>query len=114
MNLFPWATFRTTKSGIKLHTLLDIRTHIPTFIHISEAARADVNIWDGIPLETGSWYVVDRGYVDYERYYRLTTSSCYFVTRTKVNVKWTRVLSNPISDSDKEAGIRSDQIMKFS
>lgn len=114
MNLFPWATFRTTKSGIKLHTLLDIRTHIPTFIHISEAACADVNIWDSITLEIGSWYLVDRGYIDYEQYFRLTTSSCYFVTRTKVNVKWTRILSNPISDSDKEAGIRSDQIMKFS
>ena len=114
MSLFPWATFRTTKSAVKLHTLLDIRTNIPTFIHITEAACADVSIWQDLPLEPWSWYVVDRWYVDFKQYHRLTTSSCYFVTRSKTNTSWKRIVSNPLSETDKQAWVRSDQLMKLS
>lgn len=103
MSLFPWATFRTTKSAVKLHTLLDVRTSIPTFIHVTEAACADVNIWESIPLEPGAWYIVDRGYIDYGQYHRLTTTPCYFVSRSKTNTAWKRILSNPVSEADRQA-----------
>lgn len=114
MSLFPWATFRSTKSAVKLHTLLDVRTNIPTFIHVTEASCADVSIWKDIPREIWSWYVVDRWYIDFKEYFRLNTTSCYFVTRSKKNIAWKRIISNPLSEEDKQAWVCSDQIMKFS
>ena len=114
LSLFPWATFRKTKSAVKLHTLLDIRMNIPTFMHITEAKYADVSIWKDIPLEPWSWYMVDRWYIDFQEYYRLTLSSCFFVTRAKKNISWKRILSHPLSQEDKEAWVRSDQSMKLS
>ena len=105
MSVFPWATFRTTKSAVKMHTLIDIRTHIPTFISITEASVADVNIWEDeeFVLEKGSWYIVDRGYIAYEQYYRMTQSGCFFVTRAKNNTAWKRLYSKKITPEDRKA-----------
>lgn len=113
MSLFPWATFRTTKSAVKMHTLLDIRTSIPTFISITEASCSDVNIWPDIIPESWAWYIVDRGYIDFCDFYRLTQSLCFFVTRAKKNVAWKRIRSRDVSEVQKKSGIRCDQIMRF-
>jgi hypothetical protein len=104
--LFPWARFRKRKAAVKLHTLLDLRGNIPTFIRISDGKLHDVNVLDDIPIEAGAFYVMDRGYLDFERLYRLTLSSAFFVTRTKENVLLQRRYSNLV---DETTGVRSDQ-----
>lgn len=86
LELFPWARFRRRKAAVKMHTLLDLRGNIPTFIRISDGKLHDVNVLDDIPIEAGAFYVIDRGYLDFERLYRLTLSSAFFVTRTKDTV----------------------------
>jgi hypothetical protein len=103
--LFPWAKFRKHKAAIKMHTLLDLRGNIPTFISITDGKVHDVNILDEIFPEAGSFYVMDRGYVDFERLYRFTLSSAFFVVRTKSNVLLRRRYSRPV---DKATGVRSD------
>jgi IS4 transposase len=103
--LFPWARFRRTKAAVKLHTLLDLRGSIPTFVRISTGREHDVNILDEIFPEAGAFYVMDRGYVDFERLYRFTLSSAFFVVRTKSNVLIQRRYSHPV---DKATGVRSD------
>ena len=110
LSLFPWATFRRTKSAIKLHTLLDLRGSIPTFIHISEASLHDVNILDDLMLEAGAIYLMDRGYIDYFRLYRITKASAFFVTRAKKNLDFKRIYSAPV---DRQTGILCDQKVKF-
>jgi hypothetical protein len=86
LNLFPWARFRRTKAAIKLHTLLDLRGSIPTFISISQGKQADVRILDELVLEPGSFYVMDRGYVDFQRLYCFVLAAAFFVTRSKTHL----------------------------
>ena len=104
--LFPWARFRKRKAAVKIHTLLDLHGNIPTFIRISDGKLHDVNVLDDIPIEAGAFYVMDRGYLDFERLYRLTLSSAFFVTRTKDNVLLQRRYSHLV---DENTGVRSDQ-----
>ena len=108
LSLFPWARFRKTKAGIKLHTLLDLRGSIPSFIAITEAKLHDVNILDELVLEPGAIYVMDRGYLDFERLYALHQAPAFFVTRSKSNTDLRRLYSNPV---DKDSGVRCDQIV---
>jgi hypothetical protein len=103
--LFPWARFRKHKGAVKMHTLLDLHGNIPTFISITDGKMHDVNILDEIFPEAGAFYVMDRGYVDFERLYRFTLSSAFFVVRTKSNVLLQRRYSRPV---DKATGVRSD------
>ncbi len=111
LSMFPWARFRTTKSAIKLHTLLDLQGNIPTFIHISEGALHEVNVLDLIPLESGAFYVMDRGYTDFARLHSITKASAFFVIRAKSNLKHRRVYSHPV---DRDTGIICDQTILFS
>src|SRR5207237_4373253 len=103
--LFPWAKFRKHKAAIKMHTLLDLRGNIPTFIHITEGRVHDVNILDEFLPEAGAFYVMDRGYIDFERLFVFTLCSAFFVVRTKENVLLQRRYSHPV---DKTTGVRSD------
>jgi IS4 transposase len=105
LSLFPWARFRKHKAAVKMHTLLDLHGNIPTFIRITDGKVHDVNILDEILPEAGSFYVMDRGYIDFKRLYRFTLSSAFFVVRTKKNVLLQRRYSHPV---DKSTGVRSD------
>jgi hypothetical protein len=106
LSLFPWARFRRYKGAVKMHTLLDLHGNIPTFIRITDGKVHDVNILDEILAEAGAFYVMDRGYVDFERLFNFTLSSAFFVVRTKGNVLLQRRYSRPV---DKSTGVRSDQ-----
>src|SRR2546422_6508502 len=106
LSLFPWAKFRKTKGAVKMHTLLDLRGNIPTFISITDGKVHDVNILDEIVAEAGAFYVIDRGYLDFKCLFVLTLCSAFFVTRTKENVLLQRRYSHPV---DKTTGVRSDQ-----
>jgi hypothetical protein len=110
LGVFWWAKFRKTKGGIKLHTLYDITTKIPVFIHITEATVHDVNAMDVIPYEVGAYYIFDRGYVDFKRLYKISTLSSFFVVRAKSNLKFTRMYSNKVN---KNNGVKVDQIGKL-
>jgi hypothetical protein len=103
--LFPWAKFRTHKAAVKMHTLLDLHGNIPTFISITDGKVHDVNVLDEILPEAGAFYVMDRGYVDFERLYIFTLSAAFFVVRTKSNVLLQRRYSHAV---DKATGVRSD------
>jgi hypothetical protein len=103
--LFPWARCRKHKGAVKMHTLLDLHGNIPTFISITEGKVHDVNILDEILPEAGAFYVMDRGYVDFERLYIFTLSAAFFVVRTKSNVLLQRRYSHPV---DRTTGVRSD------
>ena len=105
LSVFPWAKFRQRKGAVKMHTLLDLHGNIPTFISITNGKVHDVNILDEIEPEAGAFYVMDRGYVDFERLYRFTLSSAFFVVRTKSNVLLQRRYSHAV---DKTTGVRSD------
>jgi transposase len=109
--LFPWAKFRTHKAAVKMHTLLDLHGNIPTFIRITDGKVHDVNILDEIMPEAGAFYVMDRGYIDFERLFVLTLSSAFFVVRTKSNVLLERRYSHAV---DKSTGVRSDQTVILS
>ena len=106
LSLFPWATFRKHKGGIKLHTLLDVQTSIPTFIYITPAKVHDVNILDILIPEPGAFYVMDRGYLDFARLYSLHLNNSFFVTRAKSNFKFNRIYSK---DVDRTTGVICDQ-----
>ncbi len=106
LSVFPWAHFRRTKAAVKLHTLLDLRGNIPTFIRISDGKMHDVNVLDEILPEAGSFYVMDRGYLDFERLYVLAQALAFFVTRSKSNMGFRRLYSHPV---EKETGVQSDQ-----
>jgi len=106
LSTFYWATFRTAKGGIKLHTQLDLKTAIPEFILFSTASVHDVNILDVISFEANSFYIMDRGYVDYRRLYKIHASDAFFVTRAKDNMNYRRLYSHT---SDKTKGIVYDQ-----
>jgi hypothetical protein len=105
LSLFPWAKFRKHKAAVKMHTLLDLHGNIPTFIRITDGKVHDVNILDEVLPEAGAFYVMDRGYIDFERLYVFTLSSAFFVVRTKENVLLDRRYSHPV---DKATGVRSD------
>ena len=106
MSVFPWAEFRSTKSAIKLHTLLDLQGDIPEFIHISTATLSDMEALDYIPLKPGCLIIMDRGYIDYARLYRFEEAHAYFIVRAKKNLKFRRQYSNNI---EKDTGIKYDQ-----
>jgi len=106
LSVFPWANFRETKAAIKLHTLLDLRGSIPTFIHISDGKLHDVNVLDHLIPESGAFYIMDRGYLDYARLHILTRFSAFFVIRSKTNLQFRRLYSYPV---DKKTGLRCDQ-----
>ena len=106
LSLFDWAPFRATKAAIKLHTLLDLRGAIPAFIHISDGKLHDVNVLDILPVEAGAFYVMDRGYVDFERLYAIHQAGAFFVTRAKVGMDARRVYSAP---RDRTSGVICDQ-----
>ena len=106
LSVFPWAHFRTTKAAVKMHTLLDLRGSIPSFIHVSDGKLHDVHALDLLTLEAGAIYVMDRGYVDFARLHRLHLAGAFFVTRAKSNLKAHRVYSSP---TDRSTGILCDQ-----
>jgi len=106
LSLFPWARFRRRKAAVKMHTLLDLHGNIPTFIRVTSGDVHDVNLLDAILPEAGAFYVMDRGYIDFQRLFIFTLSSAFFVVRTKSNVLLQRRYSHPV---DKSTGVRSDQ-----
>lgn len=106
LSLFPWARCRKRKAAVKMHTLLDLHGNIPTFIRITDGTRHDVNMLDEILPEAGAFYVMDRGYLDFERFYVFTRCSAFFVVRTKANILLQRRYSHPV---DKKTGVQSDQ-----
>ncbi len=106
LSMFPWANFRRNKGAVKLHTLLDLRGNIPTFIHISDGNLHEVNTLDILPLEAGAFYVMDRGYLDFTRLYSISQACAFFVTRGKSNLKCRRIYSQPV---DKTTGVICDQ-----
>lgn len=106
MELFPWAKFRKTKSAVKMHTLLDLRGNIPSFIGITDGKTHDVNFLDELPKEAGAFYIMDRAYNDYERLCQFEEEKAYFVVRAKSNTKYRRKFSRPVN---KVSGVRSDQ-----
>ena len=106
LSVFPWAPFRSTKAAIKLHTLLDLRGNIPSFIHISDGKWHEVNLLDELIVEPGAFYVMDRGYIDFERLFRLSDAGSFFVTRAKSNLKIQRRYSHKV---DKSTGLICDQ-----
>jgi hypothetical protein len=110
LSLFPWALFRTTKSAVKMHTLLDLRGNIPSFIHISDGKLGDVNVLDILVLEAGAIYVMDRGYLDFARLYLMHQAQAFFVTRTKSNTRFRRIYSAPV---DRSTGIICDQTIEL-
>ena len=109
--LFPWARFRRGKAAVKMHTLLDLCGNIPTFIRVTDGKVHDVNLLDEIMPEAGAFYVMDRGYIDFERLFVLTLSSAFFVVRTKSNLLLQRRYSHAV---DKSTGVRSDQTVILS
>ena len=106
LSVFPWAPFRSTKAAVKLHTLLDLRGSIPSFIFISDGKMHDVNILDQLVPEAGAFYVMDRGYLDFERLAHLDDAGSFFVTRAKSNLKARRRYSRPV---DRSTGLICDQ-----
>lgn len=106
LSLFPWADFRSTKAAVKMHTLIDLRGPIPSFIHVSNGKMGDARALDLIEPEVGAIYVMDRGYVDFRRLYGFTQAGAFFVTRAKVNMKYHRIYSHP---ADKSTGVMADQ-----
>ena len=106
LSLFPWALFRTTKSAVKMHTLLDLRGNIPSFIYISDGKLGDVKVIDILVVEPGAFYVMDRGYLDFARLYLMHQMLAFFVTRAKSNTRFRRVYSAPV---DRSTGIICDQ-----
>jgi len=111
LSVFPWALFRSTKSAVKLHTLLDLRGNIPTFIHISDGKLHDVNVLDILLPEPGAFYIMDRGYVDFERLFTLHMAGAFFVIRAKSNTRYRRRYSRPVNKLD---GLRCDQTIVLS
>ncbi len=110
LGIFRWAKFRKHKGGIKLHTLFDVKTSIPSFLYITNASVYDVNIMDIIPYEEGSFYVADKGYTDFLRLYKIHTNGSFFVTRAKENLRFKRMYSIAV---DKTTGVQSNHIGKL-
>jgi len=110
LSLFDWAPFRSTKAAVKMHTLLDLRGAIPAFIHISDGKMGDVKVLDILPIEAGAFYVMDRGYVDFDRLYRIHQAGAFFVTRAKRGMDARRVYS---TRTDRNTGVICDQLIRL-
>jgi len=110
LNVFWWAEFRTTKAAIKMHTLIDVKTSIPCFVHITDGATHDVHGLDVLKYETGGFYVLDRGYVDFERLFKINRCGAYFVTRAKDNLNFARITSRKVK---KKKGVLCDQTINL-
>jgi len=110
LSVFPWAHFRQAKAAIKLHTLLDLRGNIPTFIHISVGKLHDVNVLDKLIPEPGSFYIMDRGYLDFSRLFRINQWAAFFVIRAKSNFRFHRIYSHP---TKKNTGVKCDQTIRL-
>ena len=110
LNVFWWASFRKAKAAVKLHTLLDLRGHLPTFIHISDGKMHDVNILDQLVFEPLAIYLMDKGYLDFQRLFRINRASAFFVTRAKTNLAFKRICSKKV---DKTLGLKCDQTIKL-
>jgi len=110
LSLFPWAKFRKTNAAVKMHTLLDLHGNIPTFIEITDGKFSDVNILDQLVPEAGAFYVMDRGYTNFERLYRWTLHGAFFVTRARKNFRFARLISHPV---DKTRGVQCDQTVSL-
>jgi transposase len=110
LSLFDWAPFRSTKAAVKLHTLLDLRGSIPTFIHVSDGKMADVKVLDIVPIEAGAFYVMDRGYLDFGRLFKLHQAGAFFVTRAKRGLNARRVYS---TKTDRSTGVICDQAIRL-
>jgi hypothetical protein len=108
LSVFPWAGFRRTKSAVKLHTLLDLRGNIPSFVAITDGRYHEVNILDVLLMEPGAIYIMDRGYLDFERLYNVDQAAAFFIIRSKANTRMRRLYSKPV---DKACGLRCDQIV---
>ena len=106
LSVFPWAEFRSTKSGIKLHTMLNIKSNIPEFVNITDAIRADVKELDSIQIEPNSIYVIDRAYLNFFRLWRIQKENAFFIIKQKRNTSFRRIYSHPI---DKTTGLKCDQ-----
>lgn len=106
LSVFPWARFRQTKAAVKMHTLLDLRGNIPTFIHISDGKMHEVNVLDFLIPEAGSFYIMDRGFTDFARWFTMHQAQAFFVTRAKSSLLFRRVYSHSV---DKSTGLRCDQ-----
>jgi transposase len=110
LSLFDWAPFRTTKAAVKMHTLLDLRGAIPAFIHISDGKMGDVKVLDLLPVEAGAFYVMDRGYLDFDRLFSLHQAGAFFVTRAKRSMNARRVYS---AETDRATGVICDQAVRL-
>jgi len=110
LSIFPWATFRKTKAAIKIHTQLNLKNSIPELVIVTPASVHEVNILDIIPFEAGSFYIVDRGYIDYPRLYKIQKASAYFIIRARGRLRFIRQYSLSI---DKNSGVKNDQIVKI-
>ena len=110
LNLFPWVPFRKTKAAVKLHTLLDLRGHIPAFMHISDGKLHDVNILDILIAEPGAFYIMDRAYFDFARLHLMHQNGAFFVIRAKSNTQWNRLYSRPV---DRTTGLICDQTIRL-
>jgi hypothetical protein len=110
LKVFPWAHFRTTKAAVKMHTQIDLRGNIPSFIYISDGKMHEVNVLDLMTPEPGSFTIMDRGFLDFVRLYRLTQAGAFFVIRPKSNTAFQRVYSRPV---DKTTGLRCDQTVRL-
>jgi hypothetical protein len=110
LSLFDWAPFRSTKAAVKMHTLLDLRGAIPAFIHISDGKMGDVKVLDILPIEAGAFYVMDRGYVDFDRLYKIHQAGAFFVTRAKRGMDARRVYS---TKTDRSTGVICDQLIRL-
>jgi hypothetical protein len=110
LNLFPWARFRRAKGAVKLHTLLDLHCQVPVFIHVADGKSAEVHVLDDLPIEAGAYYVMDRGYTDFERLQTISQKRAFFVTRAKARLDFRRINSGPV---DRSCGLRSDQRIRL-
>lgn len=106
LSLFPWARFRKNVGAVKAHTLLDLRGNIPCWVHVTPGEVHDVNALDLLPIEPGSFYIIDRGYLDFARLHNITTQAAFFITRAKSNTRYRRLYSRPV---DRNSGLRCDQ-----
>ena len=110
LSVFSWAHFRETKGAVKAHTLLDLRGNLPSFIHITDGTVHDVNVLDVLPIEPGACYIIDRGYLDFQRLHAIHKKGGFFITRAKCNTQWERLYSRPV---DRSTGLRCDQTIRL-
>jgi hypothetical protein len=110
LSVFPWAKFRKTKAAVKLHTLLDLRGNIPAFIHVSDGKMHEVNVLDDLPIEAGSFYLMDRGFLDFARLHALHRAGAFFVIRSKSNLRFRRLASRKVEPT---TGLRADQTIRL-